>query len=67
MLSSEGEVPANEVRTARDDGGIGQATKQLPVVEPNQHLQDGMKEEETGISDGIEEEWPLYEDASPPS
>eukprot|EP00957_Ditylum_brightwellii_P165086 12568856-Ditylum_brightwellii.AAC.1 len=51
MPSSEGEVPANNVRTAMNNGGIGQATEQLPVAEPNQHLQDGMREEEMGISD----------------
>eukprot|EP00957_Ditylum_brightwellii_P153007 11646916-Ditylum_brightwellii.AAC.1 len=49
--SSEGEVPANKTRIAGDDGEIGQATECLPVAEPNQYLQDGMREEEMGISD----------------
>eukprot|EP00957_Ditylum_brightwellii_P075776 5758842-Ditylum_brightwellii.AAC.1 len=60
MQSSEEEVQANEMRTARD-------TDQLLLMEPNQHLQDGVREEDVEINDGIEVEWPLYEDATPPS
>eukprot|EP00957_Ditylum_brightwellii_P151352 11525268-Ditylum_brightwellii.AAC.1 len=36
-------------------------------MEPNQHIQNGVREEVMGIDDGIGIEWPLCGDVAPPS